>query len=89
MSAWNGEADRFVTSDKDTWIAEKKPERSNDPHSYLRDAELTKDKVEGAVEALRYAARIVTRRCYPTDVGDMLMKQAEAIEAEWERRQTE
>lgn len=86
MTAWNGEADRYVTADKDTWVANARTKKADDPYAYLKDAELTEDLVKGAVGALRYAASIVSRKCFPSDVGIRLSREADAIEAEWERR---
>lgn len=85
MEAWSGEADRFVTHDKDTWV--NAPKKTRSEYEYLKYANLTEDFVRGSVEALEYAARMVDRRCYPSDVADRLREEAREIRAEWERRQ--
>lgn len=87
MTAWNGEEDGYVTADKDTWV--DAPKESKEEYDYLKDAPLTEELVKGAVEALNYAAWMVDRRCYPSDVADRLREEARAIKAEWERRQHE
>jgi len=90
MTVWNGEEDGYVTADRDTWVDEKQSrKKQTDPYAYVRDVAMTEDEVRGTVEALRYAGWKVNRKCYPTDVGDELIAEADAIQAEWERRQHE
>jgi len=89
MTAWNGEGDRFITNDKDTWVAEsreKKPTRHDGVTSFEIPSE---DWVEGFETAILSAAEVVEAKCYPTLVGEAFRSLARDVRAEWERRQHE
>lgn len=88
MKAWNGEDDKYITHDKDTWVADaKKPKPEK---NYIAELDIpSEDWVEGFKTATMACAEVVEVRCYPTLMGEVLRKMARDVEEEWNRRQSE
>lgn len=83
MTAWNGEEDRFITHDKDTW--EGQPKQKKEELICGLDIP-SADWLEGFCTAMLSASILVDKECYPTMLGDFLRSKTEEIRNAWEQK---
>ena len=86
--AWNGESDRFVTKEEDTWVSQdgRKPLERWEEYieiEYVADKSLSKDYLQGALDVINICKDMLhndSDRIALSNLAQTMIKEMETME---------